>query len=167
MKVFTFSNEKLTSIAFLVLRIGIGAVMFAHGSQKVLGLFGGKGLEASTTGLSTGLGIPLFFAYLSVFTEFLGGAGLLLGALTRFFGIAMFINMLVAVLAVHLKNGLFAPTGFEYPGMMAIVALAITIAGPGLYSLDHVIFSGEGKTVPMEKLRVGSNPSFKPVTKGA
>jgi len=142
MKIFTFSNEKLTSAALLVLRVGMGAVMFAHGAQKVLGIWGGHGLDATVTAMSGSLGIPAFMVYLSAFTEFLGGAALLLGVVTRFFGIALFINMLVAVLAVHLKNGLFAPTGFEYPATLAIVALAVIIAGPGRYSLDALIWSG-------------------------
>jgi putative oxidoreductase len=137
------SNENLTNWGILILRVAIGIVMFAHGSQKVLGIWGGKGLDTTVTMMSGMLGIPPFLVYLSAFTEFLGGLGLLLGVLTRFFGIAVIINMLVAVLAVHLKNGFFAPMGFEYPGTLACIALAITIAGPGRYSLDHIIFSGK------------------------
>ena len=140
MKAFTHSNENLQSVAVLVLRIGLGAVMFAHGAQKVIGAFGGKGLEATVTGMSTGLGVPEFMAYLSCSTEFLGGLGLLLGILTRFFGTAVFINMMVAVLAVHAKNGFFAPTGYEFPLSLALMSLTITIAGPGLLSLDHLLF---------------------------
>ena len=142
-KLFVGSNDSLKNWGILILRIAIGTVMFAHGSQKVLGLFGGKGLSVTVDMMGKMAGIPPFFVYLSAFTEFLGGMGLFMGALTRFFGIAVFINMLVAVLVVHLKSGFFAPMGFEYPGTLAFMATAITIMGPGRFSLDHLLFSSK------------------------
>jgi putative oxidoreductase len=142
MKVFSYKNEGLYSTALLVLRIAIGSIMFAHGATKVLGIWGGKGLEATATGMSTSMNIPLWLAYLSPFTEFLGGIFILLGLFTRFFSIAVLINMLVAVFAVHLKNGFIGQGGFEYPALLAMVALAIAISGPGIFSLDHALFGG-------------------------
>src|SRR6476469_4409759 len=100
MKALIHTNQRYASYAILFLRVMLGIVMFAHGSQKVLGLFGGKGLDATVTGLSQSLGIPEFLAYIAAFTEFLGGLGLIFGLLTRFFAVAVAINMLVAVLAV-------------------------------------------------------------------
>jgi putative oxidoreductase len=141
MKIFIGTNEKLISMALLVLRIALGLIFFAHGSQKVLGLFGGKGLDETVAMMHKSLGGPLFLPYLSAFAEFLGGIGILLGLFTRFFGMALLINMCVAVFAVHLKNGFFAPTGFEYPASLGMLALAITLAGPGLFSLDYALFS--------------------------
>jgi putative oxidoreductase len=140
MKTFIQSNEKLVSAAMLLLRISLGAIMFAHGSQKVLGIWGGKGLETTVQMMSKSLRGPDWLPYLSAFTEFLGGAAVLLGLFTRFFSFAVLINMSVAVFAVHLKNGFFAPTGFEFPGSLAMTSLAITIAGPGIFSLDQLIF---------------------------
>ncbi len=143
MKVFIHTNEKLIGAAVLVVRVSLGAIMFAHGAQKTLGIFGGNGLDATVAGMSAGLGIPTWLVYLSVFTEFLGGIGLLLGLFTRFFGIAVLINMLVAVFAVHFKNGFLGATGFEFSGSLALMSLAIAIAGPGMFSLDHVLFHPE------------------------
>ena len=140
MKAFTYSNDKLVSTALLILRIGVGAIMFAHGAQKVLGIWGGKGLETTVAMMSKGLGGPEWLPYLSAFTEFLGGAFILLGLFTRFWSIGVLINMCVAVFMVHLKNGFFAPTGFEYPALLAVCALALTFAGPGMFSLDWALF---------------------------
>jgi len=142
-KLFIGSNDRLMNWGILILRIAIGIVMFAHGSQKVLGVFGGKGLDATVSMMSAGLGLPPFFIYLSVFTEFFGGIALLFGVLTRFFGVAVLINMLVAVLAVHFKNGFFAPTGFEFPWTLAMIALGIIIMGPGEFSFDQAFFWNE------------------------
>ncbi len=140
MKVFIHSNQKLIGTAMLVIRVALGAIMFAHGAQKVLGIFGGKGLDATVAGMGTALGIPAWLVYLSAFTEFLGGIAMILGLLTRFFGIAITINMAVAVIGVHLKNGMLGQGGYEYALSLGIMALAVTFAGPGLFSLDHVLF---------------------------
>ncbi len=111
----------------------------------MLGVFGGKGLDVTVAMMSKGLGGPEWLPYLSAFTEFLGGAAMILGIFTRFFGIAILINMTVAVIAVHLKNGFFAPMGFEFPGSLAMSAIAIMLAGPGMFSVDQLLFGGRGK----------------------
>ena len=153
MKIFIHSNEKLISAAILVIRVTLGVIMFAHGSQKVLGVVGGKGLDVTVPMMAKSLGGPDWLPYLSCFTEFLGGIAILFGVFTRFFSIAVLINMLVAVFAVHIKNGFFAPMGFEFPGSLAMMALAITLAGPGMFSFDQLLFGRDksGKQ-PAKKL---------------
>ncbi len=140
MKVFIETNEKLISTALLILRISLGVFLFAHGSQKVLGIFGGKGLTATVTMLGKGTGIPDWLLYISAFAEFLGGIGMVLGLLTRFWGIALTINMIVATIVMS-PHGFFAPMGIELPAAYAVLAIGITLAGPGLYSLDYVLFA--------------------------
>ncbi len=140
MRVFIETNEKLISTALLILRVTLGVVFFAHGSQKVLGIFGGRGLAATAAMLSKGLPLPAWLFCVSAFAEFLGGIGMVLGLLTRFWGLALVINMCVAVFAVHWPHGFFLPMGFEYPMTMGLLALSILVAGPGLYSLDYVLF---------------------------
>ncbi|HLK55875.1 MAG TPA: DoxX family protein [Chthonomonadaceae bacterium] len=121
--------------ALLFLRIGLGVVFFAHGAQKVFGWFGGPGL-ANTVGFMGHMGIPAPLAYISAFTELLGGLGVLLGVLTRLASLGLAINMLVAIFHVHLANGFFADKGgFEYPFTLLMIALALLAAGPG-----HVAF---------------------------
>jgi putative oxidoreductase len=140
MKAFIHTNRELIGVAYLVLRLGLGVIMFAHGAQKVFGAFGGPGLDATVEGMSKGLGIPPWLAYLSAFTELLGGIAMVFGIMTRFFGIALTINMAVAVIGVHLKNGLLGPGGAEFALTLGIMALAIAIGGPGMLSLDHLLF---------------------------
>jgi putative oxidoreductase len=119
-----------TDLGLLVLRLGLGIVFVAHGSQKVLGLFGGHGL-AGTVQFMGSIGIPAPLAYLACFTEFLGGLGVLGGLLARLSGLGLAIVMAVAIVRVHLSKGFFAPSGFEYPFALLAMALAVTIAGPG------------------------------------
>ncbi|MFI5200893.1 MAG: DoxX family protein [Candidatus Kapaibacterium sp.] len=168
MKIFIETNEKLISTALLVLRVALGVIFFAHGSQKVLGLFGGYGLSATVTGMSKMLPIPSWLFYFSAFAEFLGGIAMVLGLFTRFFGIALLINMAVAVYFVHLPHGFFAPMGFEFPASLGMTALALTLAGPGLFSLDHFLFasstqSSKPRTEPAFKVP-GGTAQFRPGT---
>ena len=128
-----------------LLRLALGTVMFAHGAQKALGWFGGYGFSG-TMGSFTHMGIPAPFAFLAICAEFLGGLGLLLGLLARIGAFGIVVNMVVAVLTVHLPNGLFmnwAGTqkgeGFEYHILAIAIGIAIMVRGAGAYSLDGVL----------------------------
>ena len=64
-------------------RIVLGFVLFAHGTQKLLGGYGGPGFAGTVQTLTTHLKLPRPVAVLVIFTEFLGGLGLIIGCLTR------------------------------------------------------------------------------------
>src|SRR5438552_16209731 len=146
MNVFIGRFEKDRSTGSLILRLILGAVMFAHGAQKLLGWFGGPGLATTINMMGSGpMGISPILIYMSVLAEFLGGIAMLLGLFTRFFAVAIFINMLVAVALVHLKNGFVGQGGYEYPLTLALIALANFFMGPGQFSLDHAMWR-EGRT---------------------
>lgn len=125
------------SVVILLLRIMLGVVFFAHGAQKVLGWFGGKGLTA-TVGMFQSMQIPAALAYIEAFAEFLGGIFILLGLLTRISSAGIAIAMAVAVLRVHLPNGFFNPAGYEYPLTLLVIAVVIFLYGGGKYSLDNI-----------------------------
>ncbi len=137
-----------SSVGLLLLRLVLGIVFFAHGAQKVLGWFGGYGLSATIQLFQQKLSIPPVLAYLSAFTEFLGGIALVFGFLSRIFSIGIAINMLVAIFLVHLTQGLFNPNGFEYPLSLLVMSLVVFLAGPGAYSLDAKLFAEKEKTSP-------------------
>jgi putative oxidoreductase len=113
------SLNRLQPFALLALRLVLGAIMIAHGYHKV---WGGFHHHMEMVG---SLGIPRWMAYLSAGTEFFGGIGIVLGLFTRFFSLAFFIEMCVAIWKVHFKNGLMGPGGFEFP--MALAAIAFTL----------------------------------------
>ena len=138
-KFITGETSNGPGIGIAIVRVTLGVVMFAHGAQKVPGWFGGKGLDASTAMMAEHLGIPMFFVYLSVFTEFLGGLLLILGLFTRPAAVAVTINMTVALMQ-HISNGFFLPKGAEFAITLALMSLAVLIAGPGVLSLDRLLF---------------------------
>lgn len=121
-------------IGMLILRVALGIIFFAHGAQKLLGWFGGKGLFATLIGFND-MGIPTIFGYLAIFAEFFGGLGVLFGVLSRLSALGIAITMLVAMLKVHIKGGFFAPTGIEYNLALLAMALCIMIVGPGMITL--------------------------------
>jgi putative oxidoreductase len=135
--------------AALVLRLGLGIVMFPHGAQKVFGWFGGYGL-AGTWGFMTGqMHIPAVFAALAITAEFAGSLGLIVGLLGRVAAFGLGVEMAVAAfLGGHVANGFFmnwsghqAGEGFEYHILVVVIALAVMIKGSGALSLDRLVSS--------------------------
>jgi putative oxidoreductase len=126
-------------VALLLIRLTVGGTVFAHGAQKLFGLFGGHGM-AVTTGMLESLGFRpgQRYARLLGVAETLGGVSFALGLLTPLAAAAVAGVMIAAVATVHWNKGFFVQEGgFEYPLSLAIVAIAVAFAGPGQYSLDH------------------------------
>lgn len=123
----------------VVLRIFLGIVFFMHGSQKIFGWFGGYGLEATINTFVSKFSIPPFLAYIAALTEFLGGIFILIGFLTRVMALGLIVDMMTAILLVHLKNGFFNPAGFEFPLALLTISLVLFLFGAGVYSIDEVL----------------------------
>lgn len=125
-------------LGLLALRIGTGAVLAAHGTQKLFGWFGGGGIEATATGMEhMGFKPGRQSAVAAGLGEAGGGVLLALGLATPAAGAAAAGAMAGAV-AVHAPAGFFAQGGgFEYPAFLGFTAAAIGLTGPGRYSLDR------------------------------
>ncbi len=124
-----------TQLGIFIVRIMLGIIFIAHGCQKVLGLFGGPGLEGFAQWSAT-MNIPAYLAYLGAFCELIGGIMLFLGIATELGALIIIPVMLGAVWFVHWNHGFFAQNGgFEYPLSLAIFLLAIVIGGPGKWYL--------------------------------
>jgi putative oxidoreductase len=81
-----------------IVRITLRVIFFAHGAQKMLGWFGGEGLKNTMRSMHQFLGLPIPMAFLAIATEFLGGAGLILGLLSRLAALAIGVTMVTAIL---------------------------------------------------------------------
>src|SRR5262245_55556175 len=93
--------------SLLFMRVVLGAVMWPHGAQKVLGWFGGYGFEGTYKYLTSSIGAPAPFAFLAIMTEFLGPVALVLGLFGRLAALGIVGIMAVAVASTHFKNGFF------------------------------------------------------------
>ncbi|MBB3060094.1 DoxX family protein [Microbulbifer rhizosphaerae] len=128
-----------SSLAALALRIPAGIIFAAHGAQKLFGTFGGYGLEGTGQWMaSIGLEPGYLMALAAGSAEFFGGIALLLGLLVRPAAAVLAITMLVAILAVHVGNGLFmANNGYEFGLALLTVSVALAIQGGGALSIDR------------------------------
>ena len=134
------------SFAPTLARLTLGVVMFPHGAQKALGLFGGYGFHGTMNFFTQQMHIPAVFAALAIAAEFLGSIGLILGFLSRIAAFGIAVNMVVAIAMVHAANGFFMNwfgnqkgEGFEYHLLTLGVALIVMIYGAGKASVDGVI----------------------------
>lgn len=133
--------NRSASLGLLILRVVVGCVFVIHGAQKlfVMGLPG-------FAGMLTQIGVPLpnVAAVVVALVEFVGGALLVIGLFTRPAASLIVVDMLVAVLEVHLPNGFFLPRGYEYALTQLGVNLALVFLGAGAWSIDGWVARGTG-----------------------
>jgi putative oxidoreductase len=127
-------------LGLLALRLGTGGVLFAHGTQKLFGWFGGHGLEGTGTFMEQlGFRPGQRSALASGLGEAGGGTLLALGLATPGAGAAVAAAMTGAA-SVHAPAGFFNDQGgLEYPAYLGLAGSALALSGPGGYSLDHLL----------------------------
>jgi len=133
--------------ALLILRLVVGLYVTAHGAQKLFGWFEGHGFSKTQGFVGGMLGYrPAWLWTLAVgLAEFVGGLLFALGLLSPIGAIGVGAAMLSATLVPHWSKGPFATKGgYEQTLTNLAVAVGVGLAGPGLYSLDHVL----GLSVP-------------------
>ena len=131
----------LADLGLLALRVALGFVFLAHGAQKAFGSFGGPGF-AGATGFIGSLRLrpaPLWTA-VAVGGELVAGVLFVLGALTPLAALLVLGTMATAIAKVHGPKGFFVQNaGYEYNLVLAAAALALAAAGPGAFSLEHLL----------------------------
>lgn len=124
-----------------VLRVFVGIIFAAHGSQKLFGWFGGGGLAGTAQWMeSIGLAPGTLMAVLAGGTEFFGGLALIVGLLARPAALGLSFTLLVAIFSVHISNGLFmANNGYEFALALLGGTVVVLIEGAGKLSIDRAI----------------------------
>ena len=136
-------DRTAVDVSLLILRVVVGVIFMAHGSQKMFGMFGGPGLSAIVQPPPDGMG-PL--GYLVSIGEFFGGVGLVFGFLSRFSAAAIIVIMIGAIVLVHWAGGFFGPKGFEYNLALIGLLLPILICGPGRFSIGQFFLPKSSRT---------------------
>ncbi len=139
---------KNESLAPLALRLAAGSIFAAYGSQKLFGWFGGYGLDGTGQWMeSIGLAPGYLMALAAGSAEFFGGLLLIAGLLTRPTAIVLAFTMLVAIVTVHLPNGLFmANNGYAFGLALMAIALSAAVSGAGRFSVDNLVTFSDQKS---------------------
>ncbi len=134
-----------TGLSQLALRIPVGVIFAAHGAQKLFGWFGGYGLEGTGQWMaSIGLNPGYLMALLAGSAEFFGGLALILGLFVRPAAAVLGFTMVIAIVAVHIGNGLFmSNNGYEFGLVLLAASVALAISGAGRGSLDAILSKGQ------------------------
>ena len=131
-------DRPAVDVSLLIMRVIVGIIFAAHGSQKLFGWLGGGG-PAGTAGFFASLGYrwPARMAIVAGLAELGGGLMLATGFLTPLASFLLATVMLNAIVTVVFPKGFLG--GYEFETTLATVAVALAATGPGELSLDDAI----------------------------
>ena len=131
----THESTTLPSAGLLVLRLVVGLTFVLHGLDKLGDLTGTEEFFASL-----GIPAPGLMAPLVALTETVGGLLLIIGLATPLVGVALAVDMLVALVTAHIDAGFFAADGgIELVLLLGGASLALALTGAGRWSAEAAL----------------------------
>jgi putative oxidoreductase len=141
-KIFNTNND----LTGLIIRLTLGLILFPHGAQKMLGMFGGYGFSGTMNFFTGTLHLPWIIGFLVIIIEFVGALSLIAGFASRIWSALTIILFIGIIFTSHLDNGFFMNwfgnqkgEGYEYHLLVIGLSLAILVNGSGKYSADKLI----------------------------
>ena len=137
-------------------RVVLAWVFIYYGAGKLFGAFHGPGIHATSLYFSNTAHLHPggFFAVLAGLTEFGGAIALGLGLLTRLAGLAVFGDMVIAMITVTWATGINSgnpPPGYQLNLALGVLALVVGMLGAGRFSVDSVIAHRLAKRQPPDE----------------
>jgi putative oxidoreductase len=133
--------KKWEPVTLLLLRCGLGLVFIYHGYPKLFG-----STERFVESFQA-IGLPGYFVYVAGVVEFFGGLAMALGLFTPVVGLILLLEMAVAMWKYNFNEGIYAVREYELPLILGLASLALAATGPGIFSLDRLIFRRTAKRV--------------------
>ena len=142
--VATRTAELPASCALLAARIALAWIFVYYGAGKLFGAFNGPGIHRTAIYFSETAHLHPggFFAVLGGIIEFGSAIALALGLLSRLAGIALFGDMVMAMITVTWATGINAvspPPGYQLNMALGVLALVVAVFGSGRFSLDALV----------------------------
>jgi putative oxidoreductase len=138
-----FFRTDTQSSMLTIQRALLGAVIFPHGAQKLLGWFGGYGFGGTMQFFTDVMHVPAPLAVLVILGESIGALLLIAGLGTRLAALGITLIMFGAIATTHGSVGFFMNwfgnqpgEGFEYHLLALGLSIPLLIAGGGRYALD-------------------------------
>ncbi len=142
------------SYVLLVLRVALAIVIFPHGAQKLLGWYGGPGVDG-TLQFFAAVGVPAGIAVLVIVSDFFGSLALAIGLVGRIAAFGTTMVMLGAMVMVHGQNGFFlnwngdqAGEGIQFHLLVLAVAAVLMVKGSGAWSIDRLLLRSATQATP-------------------
>jgi putative oxidoreductase len=145
----TFFESVLASQAGwagLVLRVGLGGVIFPHGAQKLLGWYGGYGFKGTMQFFTETMHLPWLVGLSVILLESVGALFLIAGFGTRVWALGYVGLFIGIILTSHLQNGFFMNwfgnqkgEGFEFALLVIAMAITLVLGGGGHASVDGLL----------------------------
>lgn len=126
-------------IALLALRVFMGTAFLLHGASKV----------GDITGFAAAYDLPYFIAWMTVYSQLVGGALLVAGFLTKYVYPAVGGTMVGAVVVLIRRGEPFSSIeghSWELAAFYVVAAHALAVFGAGAYSLDKIFFGDKTKS---------------------
>lgn len=132
-------NKRWHEYAAIPLRVTLALIFFVHGAQTLFGIFGGHGLAWTGEYLASHGVVPgELWALIAGLLGLFGGIALLLGVLTRWVAAALALEMVVSLVAIHVRAGFSATQGgVEYPLILVAALVSLVLSGPQHYAVDE------------------------------
>ncbi|MGI5518867.1 DoxX family protein [Streptomyces sp. CA-106131] len=124
----------------LILRLAIGLLIAGHGIQKVSHRLGGHGIDGGAAEFrADGFRGGRLTAAAAGLGQIASGLLFIAGALTPLAATTA-IGVMTVAITVKQHNGLWVQNdGYEYPLILVITPAALSLTGPGRWSLDHAL----------------------------
>jgi putative oxidoreductase len=131
-------------LALTLARVALAWIFIYYGAGKLFGAFNGLGIHGTALYFSNVAHLHPggLFAVLGGVIEFGGGIAMALGFCARLAGLALFGDMVMAMITVTWSTGLSsvsAPPGYQINLALAVLALIIVLLGAGRFSVDALI----------------------------
>jgi putative oxidoreductase len=144
-------------LALIAVRIALAWIFIWYGAGKLFGWWNGMGIHGTAVYFSNAAHLHPggFFAVLGGVIEFGGAIALVLGLGSRLAALALFGDMVMAMITITWVNGINSekqPAGYELNVALAVLALVVALLGAGRFSVDalaerrlHAMHNGSGR----------------------